>query len=113
LRVGGASTAVINETIAVAKDFLDAELAKCDMWNGADGFIRSVFQNEGNFQQSKKHGASREVILKFLGGNWKAHQIQSDLERLKDKVVQTEDREDYGEHERAKSMNGGGSGLDN
>ena len=70
---------VIYQTVIAVKNFLDAELAKCETLNRADKFIISLFDNEGNFQQSKKSGIGRITILKFLGGNWKSGMIQPAL----------------------------------
>jgi len=50
-----------------AKEFLDAELAKFETWEGSDRFIRPLFSEEGGFQKAKQQGVGRDTILKFLG----------------------------------------------
>ncbi len=39
-----------------AKEYLDAELAKCESWAGSDKNIRPLFSEEGGFQKAKKEG---------------------------------------------------------
>jgi len=57
----------------VAKEFLDRELAKYKSWTEARAykFIGSLFDNAGNFMQSKTRGVGQTILLKFFGSNWK------------------------------------------
>ena len=75
--------AVINETVLAAKNFLDAELAKHEDWNHADKFITMIFASNSQFQNCKEHGVGREIILKFLGANWKPWLIEGALATLR------------------------------
>ena len=67
---------VINETVLAVKEYLDAELAKCEKLECADNSIRALFKGKkGDFQHCKASGVGRETILKFLGGNGKQGRI--------------------------------------
>ena len=81
-----ASPAVINETVAAAKEFLDKELAKYKTWESTDEFISSLFSDEKGFKRAKA-GAGRETILKFLGGNWKDWMIQEAMQAIQGYVT--------------------------
>lgn len=61
--------AVINETVLVAKEFLDGELAKYDDWNHAGKNTRMIFASNSQFQNCKQEGIGHGTILKFLVGN--------------------------------------------
>jgi len=63
--------AVINETVLVAKEFLDAELAKHETWDTSGKYTKGLFINQRSFETAKGMGIGRDAILKFLGGNWK------------------------------------------
>lgn len=77
------SPAVINETVLAVKTFLDAEIAKYDDWSHVNKSIKVIFASNSQFQQCKQDGVGQTTILKFLGGNWKQHTIQSALLTLK------------------------------
>lgn len=70
---GKMTPAVLNETVLVAKEFLDRELAKYESWEeavAADKFISGLFDNPiplDRFQQLKNKGVGRDTIQKFLG----------------------------------------------
>ena len=64
------SQKVLNETVDVAKTFLDGELAKYGSWEEARVYklIHSLFGNAGNFALAKtKKGVGSTTIKKFLG----------------------------------------------
>jgi len=84
------SPAIVNETVLVAKEFLDAELAKCDHWNHLDKSIRVIFSSNSQFQECKQEGVGRTTILNFLGGNWKQWVIQEALSTLNDEDIDRE-----------------------
>lgn len=86
--------AVVCETIAAVKEFLDAQIApyahleafcKAAKFSGLE-----LFPHERNFQQIKKAGVGRETICKFLGKNWKKWMIEQALALLKDKTIDRE-----------------------
>lgn len=79
------NTAIINETVLAAKEFLDAELAKYESWETLNEFIKSLFKDSRGFENAKHQGAGQTTILKFLGGNWKQKRIQDALAILRDK----------------------------
>ena len=65
--------AIINETVLVAKAFLDEELAKYDSWEKflADKNISRIIEiDKEHFSRLKKDGVGRDTIQKFLGKNW-------------------------------------------
>ena len=74
--------AVINETVLVAKEFLDGELGKYDSYEQCPpGAVRALFAGKkGDFKHCKKKGIGEGTILKFLGGNWKAWTIREALD---------------------------------
>ena len=81
---------VIKESVRVAKEFLDAELAKVENWKKAKEnkllypLVLKDITGEANFQSLKSRGVGRETILKFLGGNWKGHMISEALTQLRE-----------------------------
>ena len=78
------SPAVATETVLAAKEFLDSELAKYENWDSTDKFINSLgIENQAALGAAKK-GIGRDVILKFLGSNWKGWMIQTALSIIKD-----------------------------
>jgi len=86
----GASPAIVNESVAVAKEFLDAELKKYESWEEAriNKSINTLFENAGNFGRcKKKDGVGQTTLLKFLGGNWKQSRIQSALDTILSKDI--------------------------
>jgi len=77
--------AVYTETVLVAKEYLDGELAKYETWDEfrSNKSIRPIFESEPEFRSVKGKGVGQTTILKFLGGNWKQHIIQDALNTLK------------------------------
>ncbi len=84
--------AVMIQTIQAAKDFLDAELAKCETLAhaGNNTNVKELFTTNSQFQQCKQEGIGRETLLKFLGGNWKEWMIKVALRVLNDNSVDRE-----------------------
>ena len=82
----GTTPAVYTESVLVAKEYLDGELAKYESWGKAKKsyLINLLDRNltEGKFQDLKKSGVGQTTLLKFLGGNWKQHIIQDALNTL-------------------------------
>lgn len=78
--------AVTTQTIQTAKEYLDAQLAKCKTWEDfrSDKTIGGLFKSENDWSTPKGKGVGRETILKFLGGNWKEWMIQEALVFIKD-----------------------------
>src|SRR5574343_646837 len=60
------SPAVINETVAAAKEYLDGELARCESWERVNTFIKSLFESPESFTKTKQTGVGQTTILKFL-----------------------------------------------
>jgi hypothetical protein len=80
------SPAVINETVQTAKEYLERELAKYEIWEDlrADKFIGPIFDSEPQFRSIKGQGVGRETILKFLGDPpWKEWMIEEALTTIK------------------------------
>jgi len=79
---------VINETVKVARDFLNAELAKYKSWEDARLTLINLLglnetkYPEREFQKLKAQGVGQTTILKFLGKGWKQGTIQSALDTL-------------------------------
>lgn len=80
------SPAVINETVAAAKEYLDGELARCESWELLNKNIKQLFESKERFSQIKNsdNGVGQTTILKFLGKNWKQWQIQEALEIIRE-----------------------------
>lgn len=85
----GLNPAVVNETILVAKEYLDGELMRHEIASRLDKNIRSLFEwtgdrktDWGRLQNLKKNGIGRDTLVKFLGGNWKGWMIQEALNTL-------------------------------
>lgn len=95
---------IINETVQVAKEFIDAELAKYGTWEECKekgAIFSTLFENmalkptaAGNlknpkaiFGQAKGQGAGRDLICAFLGGNWKPWMVENALRIIKDDTV--------------------------
>lgn len=76
------SAAVINETVKVARDYLNGELAKADSWERVNESIKSLFSSPESFTKTKQTGVGQTTILKFLGGGWKQWRIQAALQQL-------------------------------
>jgi len=87
------SPAVVCETIAAVKEFLDSKITKyydLKALNRAGEFTGSLFKNEGNFQEVKEKGVGRATIQKFLGKNWKGWVVREALAMVKDKTLNYE-----------------------
>ena len=71
---------MINETVRVAKQYLDNELKKFEGWEDfktrSDKSIRTLFPDEESFAVPKGRGVGRTILIKFLGANWKEWMIQ-------------------------------------
>jgi len=84
------SPQVIIQTVDSVRTFLDRKIAKCKTLkefratNVSSSLLHNLFNNEGNFQQSKKYGVGQPNIIKFLSKKWK-NKISSSLSILKDK----------------------------
>jgi len=79
------SPAAINQTIQTVRDYLNAELVKCETWEEANvnKSINVLFASNRQFQQCKQEGVGQTTIKKFLGGNWKQWRIQTALEIIR------------------------------
>lgn len=99
-----ASPAVYTETVLVAKEYLDGELAKCETWEElrANKSISSLIDGEKGFRSSKGQGVGQTTILKFLGGNWKQWIIQDALNTIKEVAQATINKEAVNELPSAK-----------
>jgi hypothetical protein len=88
------TTSVLIETVSVAKEYLENQLAKYDRWEDIDpGEFTRIFENQHSFTQSKTHGIGRDIIKKFLGDNWKDHDIKHALTAIKGYKDQAIDKE--------------------
>lgn len=91
------SLKVLNETVSVAKTFLDGELAKYGSWEELtteNKLIRGLFDKPmelRRFQQLKSEGVGHTTIKKFLGAGWNQDAIQNALHTITNK--ETIDRE--------------------
>ena len=80
------SPAIINETVGVAKKFLESEIKKCKKWEDMstlNSCIKGLFENQKSFSQIKKQHKGKvgqTIILAFLGKPWTQSMIQSALE---------------------------------
>lgn len=79
--------AVINETVRVAKEYLDGELAKYDSWGelkSAGSHLINLLnvKRPQEFAPLRKKGVGQTTLLKFLGKNWKQWQIQQALDNI-------------------------------
>lgn len=79
---------VIIETVKVTRDFLNAELAKYESWERVNSSIKSLFTSPESFTKTKDTGVGQTTILKFLGKNWRQHQIQFALNTLDDQEIE-------------------------
>jgi len=90
-----ASPAVVNETVLTTKEFLDAELKKCETW---DKFQKNHLidlldgSREEDYKRLRSKGVGQTTILKFLGGNWKQWMVQSALSTISMHKEKTVDR---------------------
>jgi hypothetical protein len=82
---------VINESVKVAKDFLDGELKKCKtLLEVKKSYLINLLDTnmqEDNYQSLKSKGVGQTTILKFLGSNWKQWQVQEALDNLKSEDI--------------------------
>ena len=83
-----ASPAVYTETVMVAKEYLDGELAKCEGWESLNKNIKTLFARSDGFINAKRQGVGQTTLLKFLGKNWKQWVIQDALNTLKNVVCE-------------------------
>ena len=58
----------------VARDFLQKEMA--GEWEVVSKFIHDLFQSKQSFANARSQGIGWQTILKFLGGSWKAWEVQ-------------------------------------
>lgn len=81
----GKNTAVIIETIKVAKEFIENHIAeKNAVYEDLDKWCRELFENESNFKMSINKGTlgqnnqsvGRSVIERFLGKTWDTNTIK-------------------------------------
>ena len=90
----GSNPAVINETVAAAKEFLDAELAKYETWSKAqESYLLNLIDRnltEGKFQSLKQNGVDTPILVRFLGGNWKHATIAAALHILQSEEIDRE-----------------------
>ncbi|MFA5376816.1 MAG: ParB/RepB/Spo0J family partition protein [Dehalococcoidia bacterium] len=86
------SPAVVNETVSVAKEFIDAEMAKAESWETLNESIKRLFDSRASYSDARTKGAGQTTILKFLGGNWRQWMIQDALAIFKDEKEGTIDR---------------------
>jgi len=94
----GTRPAVVNETVQVAKEFLDEQLAEYDSFEKLPITLSVIFEGhtrtdgtplnpKAMFAAAKRPdrgGAGRETIVKFLGDNWKEWMVQEALQTMKD-----------------------------
>lgn len=88
-------TAVILETVAATKEFLDAELSKFETleeMRQSNSHLTKILgvKREQEFQALRAKGAGQETICKFLGGNWKLWVVQHALAILADNGLDRE-----------------------
>ena len=57
------SPATVNETVLAEKEFLDAELAKCETWNRVNESIKTMFRSNSEYQNCRKNGVGQTTIL--------------------------------------------------
>jgi hypothetical protein len=77
--------AVTLETVRVARDFLQKEMA--GEWEVVSKFIHDLFQSKQSFANARSQGIGWQTILKFLGGSWKAWEVQEALAQLNEKDI--------------------------
>lgn len=82
---------IINETVQVAKEFIDAELSRFETWqqveSAKNSILTSICENAQGFGKAKKDGAGRGIICAFLGRNWKEWMVENALRIIKDDTV--------------------------
>ena len=65
------------------RNYINGELAKYESWDHVDEFINMMFESNSQFQNCKKNGVGRTIILKFLGGEpiWAIQQLSVYLDK--------------------------------
>ncbi len=82
------SPAVMTQTILVAKEFLENYIADTPCLNKAGDFASSLWTDEVAFKKAKTDKCvGRDVLVKFLGGNWTGHKVRIALDIIKDKEL--------------------------
>jgi hypothetical protein len=86
------NTGVILETIQVAKEYLESEIAKYDNFDEIlpKDFFRQIIENAHCFTTCKRDGIGLNTLKKFLGANWTDYYIQSALQILKNDNIDSE-----------------------
>ena len=80
------STIVINETVLVAKQYLDEQLKGAE-WTTLNEVIKSLFKDSRGFKNAQAQGVGQTVIVRFLGRNWKQWMVQAALDTLSNEHV--------------------------
>ena len=80
-----ANRAVMVETVRVARDWLREQMGKG--WDNSDKSIRVLFEGKHAYDVAKGMGVGRDLIKKFLNGDWKEWEIQESLAQLDDTEV--------------------------
>jgi len=81
---------VLVQTIQAAKEFLDKKLKKG--WEDSEHLFRVLFDSRHAFEQTmrKPDGVGRNILVKFLGGNWTNRKVAEALKIIKDKTLNKE-----------------------
>jgi hypothetical protein len=93
------SPKVVDETVLVAKGFLDKELAKYESWEELPDPLIKLLKGDtdkasrNRFAAVKQQGVGQTTLLNFLGGNWKQWMIQEALLTIKEDKEGIVDRE--------------------
>lgn len=100
----GNTTAIVNETVKVAKEYIEAEINKKDgVYEDLEDWCKDLFDGEQGFRVSlgkglPKSGQSlkigRKIIHNFLGDTWSKHDIELSLKLLYGETEVTEKKED-------------------
>ena len=88
---------VINETVKVARDFLNAELAKYETIKDLPSHLINLLDGARveDFSRLKSKGVGQTIILKFLGKGWKQWMIQEALDNLNEKIIDRKTSETF------------------
>jgi hypothetical protein len=84
--------AVINETVLVAKEYLDGEFGKYTFETLPSDLIKLLDQKTEKAFNKTKAGVGQTTLLKFLGGTWKQWVIQEALATLRAEAANELDR---------------------
>jgi len=80
---------IIIETVSVAKEFIDAELAKYGSWEEFRSAKNSIQISDSHaFANLKRQGSGRNIITAFLGANWKPWMVEQSLRITKDENIE-------------------------